>query len=92
MLLRGSAEVRNDVPTHSLLDAFEGGRIAALGGPPVGGDVVLEGDGSVAWVDELASASVGLSLGEPGLGVVECVEGTVLDAGDALTRYRVHLP
>ena len=81
---RQRTEVRDDVPTDPLLDALESGRVAALGGPPVGRDVVLEGDGSVAWIDELASAGVGLGLGEPGLGILECVEGPVLDSGDAL--------
>lgn len=81
---RQGTEVRDDVPADPLLDALEGGRVATLGGPPVGRDVVLEGDGSIAWIDELAPTCVGLSLGEPGLGVLEYVEGTVLDAGDAL--------
>lgn len=47
-------------------------------------DVVLERDGPVARIDELATPCVGLGLGEPGLGVLECVERAVLDAGDAL--------
>lgn len=83
---RQRTEVRDDVPTDPLLDAFESGRVAALGGPPVGRDVVLEGDGSVARINELAPAGVGPGLGEPGLGILECVEGSSLTAGMPLTR------
>ncbi|WP_238782732.1 hypothetical protein [Streptomyces monomycini] len=81
---RLSTQVGNDVSAYPLLDPFDRGRITALGGPPVGGDVVLERDGPIAWIDELASSCVGLGLGEPGLGVLEGIEGAVLDAGDAL--------
>lgn len=81
---RLSTQVGNDVAAYPLLDPLDRGRVTALGWPPVGRDVVLEGDCSIAGIDELASACIGLGLGEPGLGVLKCVEGTVLDAGDAL--------
>ncbi|SHN22316.1 hypothetical protein SAMN05216268_12514 [Streptomyces yunnanensis] len=80
---RLSTQVGNDVPPYPLLDPLDRGRVTAPGGPPVCRDVVLQGDGPIAGIDELASACVGVGLGEPGLGVVECVEGAVLDARDA---------
>ncbi|MEU9750165.1 hypothetical protein [Streptomyces niveus] len=81
---RLSTQVGNDVSPDPLFDPLDRGRVTTLGGPPVGRDVLLEGDGPITWIDELASASVGLSLSEPSLGVLEGVEGTVLDAGNAL--------
>ncbi|MEU9974407.1 hypothetical protein [Streptomyces sp. NPDC051014] len=66
--------MRLDVETNPLVDALDRGRGPADSRPPEACHVVVDRDGAVARVAELASFAVRAGPAEPRLGVFEDVE------------------
>jgi hypothetical protein len=70
------------VETDAFVDAFDGAGRSTNSRLPEECHVVVQRDGAVAEIDELAAFAVGAGPPQPRLGVFERVERLVPDPGD----------